>query len=215
MITTEPETETTTKSAYADLAVEVSTAKARAEKVAETKTVAVSTAAESNVVEPTEVEQTKVTETERATESVGTAVSTTKAEETIKKSGKTDCGNGVYIDDDEFNYITRLVYGEAGAEPYDGQVLVAQCIYNGMKETGLNAYETKKHFKYSGSTTSGTSESVKKAVRAVFYQGYRYTEEEVLFFYAPGGKGHWSDFHESQTFVCEVGGHRYFKRNGA
>ncbi|MBQ6510888.1 cell wall hydrolase [Candidatus Saccharibacteria bacterium] len=125
------------------------------------------------------------------------------------KAAKSSSGS-VSITDDEFYFICCLVYGEAGDEPYDGQVLVAQCFYNAMKESGMNAYDTRSAYGYYGSTSKGTSESVKKAVRAVFYEGYRYTDAEVLYFYAPSMcKSSW---HESQIFVCEVGGHRFFAK---
>lgn len=100
--------------------------------------------------------------------------------------------------------------GEAGNEPYDGQVLVAQCLYNAMEESGKNAWDIKSTYGYCGSTSKTPTKSVKKAVSAVFYDGYKQTNEKVLFFYAP--KYCAGEWHQTQKFVCEVGGHRFFAR---
>ncbi len=236
--TTRIETEDSAKKAteeYSDLVVDISVAKAEArgqsnrtaieEATTKTKVETESLKSKKSTVEQTtaakaaEIEVTKAevdeTEVETATETEPAKEEETKAEEpTTQVSTKKGSGS-VQISDDEYYYICCLLYGEAGAEPYDGQILVAQCFYNAMEECGCDAYTTAKKYGYTGSTKKGTNESCKKAVAAVFYDGYRYTNEPVLFFYSPRYmKNHWSSWHESQTFVCEVGGHRFFKRNG-
>ena len=50
--------------------------------------------------------------------------------------------------------------------------------------------------------------TVANAVAAVFDQGETVVDEQIVYFYAPGKVK--SKFHESQRFVCEVGGHRFF-----
>ena len=93
------------------------------------------------------------------------------------------------------------------SEPYDGQVAVAECILNACLKDGLQPSEVRTKYKYSG-WNDEPSESVKKAVSAVFDDGYKITDEFILYFYAP--KYTTSKWHESQDFVMEIGGHRFF-----
>lgn len=113
-----------------------------------------------------------------------------------------------YLSDQERYIVECIVMGEAGGESYEGQVLVAQCILNGCLKEDVQPSKLRKMYKYSGYRTNVTK-SVKKAVRDVFDEGYRITDEPILYFYAPKHcKGKW---HETQCFVIEVGGHRFFK----
>ena len=52
------------------------------------------------------------------------------------------------------------------------------------------------------------SACVKDAVAAVFDRGETVVDEPILYFYNPALVT--SDFHESQIFVIEEGGHRFF-----
>ena len=103
--------------------------------------------------------------------------------------------------------VECMVMGESGGEPYDGQVLVAQCILNACRKEGILPSEVRVEYKYSGWNEQPT-DSVKQAVSAVFDDGYTVTDEPILYFYAP----RWcnSKWHETQRFVIEVGGHRFF-----
>lgn len=135
---------------------------------------------------------------------------TVEEEKTTRSKEKLEKTKAIAITNDEYDYICRIVMGEAGNEPYDGQILVAQCLYNAMAESGKNAWNVKSVYGYCGSTNTTPTKSVKNAVAAVFYDGYRYTNEKVLYFYAPAYcSGSW---HETQRFVCQVGGHRFFAR---
>lgn len=53
------------------------------------------------------------------------------------------------------------------------------------------------------------SDEVKKAVAKVFDDGETATDREILYFYAPALCQ--SLWHESQTYVCTIGGHRFFE----
>lgn len=113
-----------------------------------------------------------------------------------------------YISDYERRIAECIVMGEAGGEPYEGQVLVAQCILNACIKDGLRPSDVRWLYKYSGWNESPT-ESVKRAVSAVFDDGYKVTDEFILYFYAPKySKGTW---HETQCHVITVGGHKFFK----
>ena len=98
--------------------------------------------------------------------------------------------------------------GEAGAEPYEGQMLVAQCILNACERDNLLPSEVRMEYKYSGWNENPT-DSVKLAVKEVFDNGVKAIDEPILYFYAPAICN--SSWHESQVFVVEVGGHRFFK----
>lgn len=103
--------------------------------------------------------------------------------------------------------VECVVMGESGNEPYDGQILVAQCMLNACLKDDIQPSKVRTKYKYSGWKDKPT-DSVKNAVSAVFDDGYRLTDEFILYFYAPKySKGRW---HETQRFVIEVGGHRFF-----
>lgn len=150
-----------------------------------------------------ESEPTTTKKIETQTESHHNKQSSNSKKETATDASKVE----FYLSDDERRVVECIVMGEAGGEPYKGQVLVAQCILNACKKDGLKPSQVRREYKYSG-WESNPSKSVKKAVSAVFDDGYKATNKCVLYFYAPKyAKGRW---HETQKFVCEVGGHRFF-----
>ena len=112
-----------------------------------------------------------------------------------------------YLSEYERNVVECMVMGESGAEPYDGQLLVAQCIINACLKEGIQPSEVRKKYGYAG-WNSNPSDSVKEAVSVVFDEGYELIDEFILYFYAP--KLCKSNWHESQRFITEVGGHRFF-----
>lgn len=103
--------------------------------------------------------------------------------------------------------VERVVMAEAGGESYEGQMLVAQCILNAAEKTGTEPSEVVVEYKYAGGRPEPT-QSVRDAVAAVFDDGEIVTDEPIMFFYNPARVT--SKWHESQTFVIEVGGHRFF-----
>lgn len=104
--------------------------------------------------------------------------------------------------------VECMVMGESGGEPYEGQVLIAQCILNACLKDNIQPSEVKTAYKYSGWKENPTK-SVKKAVSAVFDLGEKIVDEPILYFYAPLLCQ--SKWHETQIFVVEFGGHRFFK----
>ena len=107
----------------------------------------------------------------------------------------------------ERNVVERVVMAEAGGESFEGQMLVAQCILNACEKNGTQPSEVVVTFKYAPARPDPT-DSVRDAVAAVFDAGEFITDEPVMFFYNPAKVT--STWHESQTFVIEVGGHRFF-----
>lgn len=108
----------------------------------------------------------------------------------------------------ERDTVERVVMAEAGGECYEGQVLVAQCILNAAEKLDQRPPEVFETLSYAGARPDPT-QSVKDAVSAVFDDGEIYINEPILYFYAPARVT--SEWHESQIFVIERGGHRFFK----
>lgn len=98
---------------------------------------------------------------------------------------------------------------EAGGESFAGQMLVAQCILNAAEKEGVQPSEAVEIYSYTSNRPDPT-QSVKDAVAAVFDRGEVAIDAPVMYFYNPALVA--SDWHESQIFVAEVGGHRFFRR---
>lgn len=111
------------------------------------------------------------------------------------------------LSDAERDVVERVVMAEAGGESYEGQMLVAQCILNAAEKTGTAPSEVVVTYKYTKSRPEPT-QSVRDAVAAVFDDGETITGEPVMYFYNPARVT--SKWHESQIFVTEIGGHRFF-----
>ena len=87
------------------------------------------------------------------------------------------------------------------------EMLVAQCILNAAEKRGVDPSEAVVLYSYTKSRPDPT-QRVKDAVAAVFDRGETVVDEPILYFYNPALVT--SDFHESQIFVIEEGGHRFF-----
>lgn len=108
----------------------------------------------------------------------------------------------------ERDTVERVVMAEAGAEPYEGQIAVAQCILNACERENMRPDEIVTEYQYTDNRPTPT-DAVKAAVSAVFDYGETVTDREILYFYAPALCE--SEWHESQEYVMTVGGHRFFK----
>lgn len=112
------------------------------------------------------------------------------------------------LTDGERDLVERVVMAEAGAEPYEGQKAVAQCILNASQLRELSPAQVVVVLKYTKARPEPT-ESVKQAVSAVFDYGLTVLDKDVVYFYAPAMVT--STWHESQEYVTTIGGHRFFK----
>lgn len=111
------------------------------------------------------------------------------------------------VEPTERDVVERVVMAEAGGESFEGQMLVAQCILNAAEKHGVDPSEAVVLYSYTKSRPDPT-QRVKDAVAAVFDRGETVVDEPILYFYNPALVT--SDFHESQIFVIEEGGHRFF-----
>jgi N-acetylmuramoyl-L-alanine amidase len=112
-----------------------------------------------------------------------------------------------YLTVDERELICEVVMAESGTEPYAGKIAVSQCILNACEQTGKRPAEIVTEYGYTARRVKPSAE-VEKAVSAVFDDGEAVTDAEILYFYAPELVS--SEWHESQTYICTIGGHRFF-----
>ena len=111
------------------------------------------------------------------------------------------------LSDEDRDIVERVVMAEAEGESFDGQKLVAQCILTACEKTGLTPSEVVVKYGYA-TLRPEPSLMVKTAVADVFDRGELVTEEPVMYFYNPFIV--FSRWHETQIFVIEEGGHRFF-----
>ena len=104
--------------------------------------------------------------------------------------------------------IASVITAEAEGEPFAGKVAVAQCILQACEDDGIGPFETLTKYKYSRHRPEPCEEAL-AAVQAVFDFGHVASTEPIKYFYAPERVV--SDWHESQTYVMTINGHRFFK----
>lgn len=110
--------------------------------------------------------------------------------------------------------IERVVAAEAAGEDFDGQALVAQCILNTAQAREMRPDAVVLEAGQYARPAPEATDQVRRAVAAVFDEGYAVPQEPVRFFYAPRYvEGRWHE--NSLEFVLEHGGHRFFKVVGA
>lgn len=138
---------------------------------------------------------------ERPTVAVTTTAASTQTPE------PTEAPVRFYLSASERDTVERVVMAESGGESFEGQMLVAQCILNAAEKEGVQPSEAVVIYSYTSNRPDPT-QSVKDAVAAVFDRGEVAIDAPVMYFYNPALVT--SDWHESQIFVAEVGGHRFF-----
>ena len=126
-----------------------------------------------------------------------------------QKTSRGDGGIRYPLTREERDLVERVVMAESGGESYKGQMLVCQCILNACEIDGIRPAEVIRKYVYAKARPE-PSDSVKQAVSAVFDEGEQVTDEPIVYFYAPALVR--SEFHESQIFAIEEGGHRFFCR---
>lgn len=140
---------------------------------------------------------------------IGTVISTIAGgrENTTEIPEPTEAPVRFYLSASERDTVERVVMAESGGESFEGQMLVAQCILNAAEKEGVQPSEAVVIYSYTSNRPDPT-QSVKDAVAAVLDRGEVAIDAPVMYFYNPALVT--SDWHESQIFVAEVGGHRFF-----
>lgn len=109
------------------------------------------------------------------------------------------------LTDEELRLVCGIVMREAGGESYEGKMAVAQCILNQCEYENTRPAGVAWKF---ASPCESWSGDVLEAATAVFHEGQTVTEDKILWFYAPAESA--GTFHNTQRFVVEIGGHRFF-----
>lgn len=109
---------------------------------------------------------------------------------------------------EERELVCQVVMAESGTEPCEGKIAVSQCLLNACEKTGKRPAEIVDEYGYTDRRVEPNAET-REAVAAVFDAGETATDREILYFYAPALCQ--SIWHESQTYVCTIGGHRFFE----
>lgn len=104
--------------------------------------------------------------------------------------------------------VASVVTAEAGGEPIEGMMAVAQCILQACEDDGIRPCEAVTKYKYAKNRPDPTEEAL-EAVQAVFDFGQVASTEPIKYFYAPARCQ--SDWHESQVYVMTINGHKFFK----
>ena len=118
-------------------------------------------------------------------------------------------GVKVTLDAEDRDLLERLVMGEAGAEGFEGAALVAQAIRDTMVYKGFDTVaEVRSALKYSGSIKKEPNQNVLDAVSYIFDDGGCAVKHRIYYFYAY--KWSKSKWHETQNFIIQYGGHRFF-----
>lgn len=114
--------------------------------------------------------------------------------------------------------VESIVAGESGIEPYWGKVAVASCILNACLLEDKRPEEIQTMYGYAGWKpieefesecmaaygNTDLADEVREAVSQVFDKG-EVLSNEILWFCSS-----YSEWHESQKFIIEIGGHRFF-----
>ncbi len=100
----------------------------------------------------------------------------------------------------------RLVMGEGGIMGYEGCALIAQSIRDAMVRSGTSSIDRIiSEYQYFGSTDYEPNQDVKDAVSFIFDQDGVAIQHRVLCFYIGS-----SEWHETQTYLYQIGGVRFF-----
>ena len=125
--------------------------------------------------------------------------------------GPTSCKR-YELTQEERSLVERVVMAEAGNQPLEGQMAVAQCILNSSEATGKrpDAIVYAPYQYAAPADAKKVTESVKKAVSMVFDHGDMAVYEPIRYFYAPKhSAGTW---HESSLeYVTTIQDHKFFK----
>lgn len=116
--------------------------------------------------------------------------------------------SGKELTDEERMAIERIVMCEAGGEGEKGQMMVAQCILEGMLRYDFTVDQYIKYYKVMSTSYSNVTDEVRNSVSRVFDNGERAIEAKADLWYNPAITP--SEWHEDQQYVTTIGSHRFF-----
>lgn len=119
----------------------------------------------------------------------------------------------VTLTDEDRDLLERLCMGEFGSGGFIGACLIAQAVKDAMCFDGYTSVaEVIKKCRYTGSTSIGTSDACRQAVRYIFDENHDAVQHRIMYMYNPYMVQ--SAFHESQNFILSYYGVRFFDRWG-
>ena len=128
------------------------------------------------------------------------AVSTVQQEE---KEGKCE------LTDDERALAEQIVACEAGADSLEGQMAVAQCLYDSAVIDGITIQEVFKKYGYSTLYNRNVTAENELAVSMVFDYGAKISDKPIQWFVTPAAApGSWHE--RGATFAGQFGAHRFY-----
>lgn len=154
--------------------------------------------------------EAKEEETSSKEESSSEESSESETSETSESTSNGSVG-GLSLSSYDRAKLERLVMGEAGSMGFNGCAVVAQAIRDSMVRSGTTSIDQIiSEYQYFASTSMQPNSDVKNAVSFIFDQDGIAVQHRVMCFYVG-----YSAWHETQTFITQIDGVRFFDLNFA
>ena len=113
------------------------------------------------------------------------------------------------LTDDERALAEQIVACEAGADSLEGQMAVAQCLYDSAVLDGLTIQQVFKKYGYSSLYNRKVTAENELAVSMVFDYGAKISDKPIQWFVTPAAApGSWHE--QGATFAGKFGAHRFY-----
>ena len=113
------------------------------------------------------------------------------------------------LTDDERALAEQIVACEAGADSLEGQMAVAQCLYDSAVLDGLTIQQVFKKYGYSTLYNRKVTAENELAVSMVFDYGAKISDKPIQWFVTPAAApGSWHE--QGATFAGQFGAHRFY-----
>ncbi len=170
-----------------------------------TYTVTVDSWSSDGVSAPLTVEELSAVQSEADEESTPTANFSYSSGEVAPQEYR---DSGYELTDCERMRIECIVMCEAGGESEKGQMMVAECILDGLLRYNYTLDEYIRTYKVMSTSYSNVTDEVRNSVSRVFDNGERVIEAKADLWYNPAITA--SAWHEAQEYVITIGSHRFF-----
>ena len=113
------------------------------------------------------------------------------------------------LTDDERALAERIVACEAGADSLEGQMAVAQCLYDSAVLDNLTIQQVFKKYGYSSLYNRKVTAENELAVSMVFDYGAKISDKPIQWFVTQAAApGSWHE--RGATFAGQIGAHRFY-----
>lgn len=113
------------------------------------------------------------------------------------------------LTDDERALAEQIVACEAGADSLEGQMAVAQCLYDSAVLDGLTIQQVFRKYGYSTLYNRKVTAENELAVSMVFDYGAKISDKPIQWFVTPAAaSGSWHE--RGATFAGQFGAHRFY-----